>query len=208
MSTTDDCTFEVLPYVAGQPGQCNVIIRGHVSPETILDSSAVIKDQDYFVPPNVPVFTTQDAMNKMTNGFGKRSRTGAQTGIPIIANTNHKQSDVGSGANLIFVGISVGHLAGGKDSPDRCISIAVTGTMSIPLATKSATPEFKNFQYGQQVYFVRNTTNYDGCTDFMVGTPTTSKARSSTDNNIISTALGPTVTCATCSDRELQIVMH
>ncbi len=201
-----ECGFEVLPYVAGQPGQCNVIIRGHVSPETILSTTPT--DQDYFVPPNVPVFTTTAAMNKMTNGFGKRSRTGAQTGIPIIANTNHIQSDVGSSYNLIFVGISVGQLTGGPDSPDRCISIAVTGTMSIPLATKSATSGFTNFQYGDPVYFVRNTTNYDGCTGFMVGTPTKSITRTAVAaNNIISTA-GPKVTCATCSDRELQIVMH
>ena len=75
-------------------------------------------------------------------------------------------------------------------------------------ATKSATPEFKNFQYGDRVYFVRNTKDYDGCPGFMVGTPTTSNTRTgAAANNIIST-VGPTVTCATCSDRELQIVMH
>lgn len=202
--SVDDCTYEVLPYVAGQPGQCNVIIRGHVSPETILNTTPT--DQDYLVPPNVPVFTTQTAMTKMTNGFGKRSRTGAQTGIPIIANTNHIRAEVGGDANLIFVGISVGHL-GGKDSPDRCVSIAVTGTMSIPLATKSAGSNFTNFQYGQQVYFVRNTKDYDGCPGFMVGTPTKDGNRGGSATDIISTA-GPTVTCATCSDRELQIVMH
>jgi len=153
LSTTD-----VYEYVAGEPGQCNVIVRAHVSPEKVFGQKGY-GDEFYQVPPNVPVFSTEYAMTDVTNLNGKRSRSGGSEGLPIVAHVPSDELEADGKTKedkqLVFVGVSVGSTMAGKDGPanGRCISIAVSGAMTIPKA-QSKEPELSQFGFGKSIRFI------------------------------------------------------
>jgi len=203
-------TEPVWEYVAGEPGQCNIIVAAHVCPEKVYKGTNVTKfdDEHYMVPPNVPVFSTASAMASMQNGNGKRSRTGVSEGLPIVAHVDpslNKDFFVDGAENqFVCVGVSVGSTMAGKDGPanGRCISIAVSGAMTIPKA-HSTVAALKTFNFGGQVYFKANMGNY-GSTNLNIAAPTTVN---SGDKTVVM-ANGRSVTSITSTARDVRIHMH
>ena len=200
----------VWEYVAGEPGQCNIIVAAHVCPEKVYKDTGVSKydDEHYMVPPNVPVFSTTKAMESMQNGNGKRSRTGVSEGLPIVAHVDPSldKNFFGSGSDnqFVCVGVSVGSTMAGKDGPanGRCISIAVSGAMTIPKA-HSITKSLKEFSFGGQVYFKANMGKY-GSTSLHIAAPTTAD---SGDKTAVM-ANKRSVTSITSTGRDVRIHMH
>lgn len=219
----------VFEYVAGEPGQCNVIVRAHVSPEKVFGKSKTdLTNEHYMIPPNVPVFSTMEAMKNALNENGKRSRSGGSEGIPIVAHVTTDELDddgtVDTG-ELKFVGVSVGSTMAGKDGPSngRCVSIAVSGAMTIPKAEARDQPGLSNFGFGRPIRFIFGQ-NYgstrlniampvvEGTT--FVGTPadpdkaTFGPAPVLTTVPAIPSAHGRQVTAITTSPRDVRIHMH
>lgn len=202
-------TEPVWEYVAGEPGQCNIIVAAHVCPEKVYKGTTVkIDDEHYMVPPNVPVFSTKSAMASMQNGNGKRSRTGVSEGLPIVAHVDPSLTQDffvdGAENQFVCVGVSVGSTMAGKDGPanGRCISIAVSGAMTIPKA-HSTTKNLKDFAFGGPVYFNTSMGKY-GSTSLHIAAPTT-------DNSGDKTAVMAnkrSVTSITSTARDVRIHMH
>lgn len=232
-------TTDVYEYVAGEPGQCNVIVRAHVSPEKVFGQSGSYDDDKFYqVPPNVPVFSTEDAMTKETNSNGKRSRSGGSEGLPIVAHvpigdksfidpngfvTEVRDRVTATGNKLVFVGVSVGSTMAGKEGPanGRCISIAVSGAMTIPKA-QSTEPKLSQFGFGKNIRFIFGR-DY-GSTKLNIAMPvdaTSDKVRfgqtfnpdkSANDDGTLLPAIeaahGRAVTSITTSARDVRIHMH
>jgi hypothetical protein len=102
----------------GRLPQVPVICRARIDPIACFEDLRADKakavtnfDQLYNCPPNVPVFTTEEALKGMSpgggvNGNGKRGRNGGDDGlIPIVGNFFGEQDDFDTD-KLIFVGIS------------------------------------------------------------------------------------------------------
>lgn len=216
-------TTDVYEYVAGEPGQCNVIVRAHVSPEKVFGQKGYA-DEFYQVPPNVPVFSTQKAMADVTNLNGKRSRSGGSEGLPIVAHVPDAEIDQdgkttdtnNSGHELVFVGVSVGSTMAGKEGPanGRCISIAVSGAMTIPKA-QSTKDELSKFGFGKNIRFIFGR-DY-GSTKLNIAMPVLEESVNSTSGQVsvdsvavpaIEAAHGRAVTSITTSARDVRIHMH
>ncbi len=202
-------TEPVWEYVAGEPGQCNIIVAAHVCPEKVYKGTGIkFDDEHYMVPPNVPVFSTASAMASMQNGNGKRSRTGVSDGLPIVAHVDPSlnQDLFGDGVEnqLVCVGVSVGSTMAGKDGPanGRCISIAVSGAMTIPKA-HSTTKSLREFSFGGPVYFNTSMGKY-GSTSLNIAAPTTAD---SGDKTAVM-ANRRSVTSITSTARDVRIHMH
>jgi hypothetical protein len=236
----------VFEYVAGEPGQCNVIVRAHVSPEKVFNtSSGGFDDEYYMVPPNVPVFSTMAAMKDALNSNGKRSRSGGSEGIPIVAHVpdDNLESDgkvkpaptktgiLDSDKELVFVGVSVGSTMAGAKGPlnGRCVSIAVSGAMTIPKAEARDEPGLSNFGFGTKIRFIfgqnYGSTKLNIAMPVVEGTtvgPDTTHASPAVNlkrayfgevakpNEIpaIASAHGRAVTAITTSPRDVRIHMH
>ena len=231
MATTNSHlpSVDVFEYVAGEPGQCNVIVRAHVSPEKVFGKSKTdLTNEYYMIPPNVPVFSTMEAMKNALNENGKRSRSGGSEGIPIVAHvTTDELNDDGTvdTGQLKFVGVSVGSTMAGKDGPSngRCVSIAVSGAMTIPKTEARDEPGLSNFGFGRPIRFIFGQ-NY-GSTDLNIAMPV---VEGTTSGNIgpnrdkatfgpvgseitvpaIASAHGRAVTAITTSPRDVRIHMH
>lgn len=226
LSTTD-----VYEYVAGEPGQCNVIVRAHVSPEKVFGEGGSYDDDKFYqVPPNVPVFSTEYAMADVTNSNGKRSRSGGSEGLPIVAHvpsdkttlfitkngfvTQTADRKTATSHKLVFVGVSVGSTMAGKDGPanGRCISIAVSGAMTIPKA-QSKEPELNRFGFGKPIKFIFGR-DY-GSTKLNIAMPVVEESGTSDKVRVDSVAVpaieaahGRAVTSITTSARDVRIHMH
>lgn len=204
-----ETTEPVWEYVAGEPGQCNIIVAAHVCPEKVYkDTGIKFDDEHYMVPPNVPVFSTASAMASMQNGNGKRSRTGVSDGLPIVAHVDPAlNKDYFINGEFVCVGVSVGSTMAGKDGPanGRCISIAVSGAMTIPKA-HSTIAALKIFNFGGQVYFKAKMGKY-GSTNLNIAAPTNSNNNVG-DNKIAVMANGRSVTSITSTGRDVRIHMH
>lgn len=215
-------TTDVYEYVAGEPGQCNVIVRAHVSPEKVFGESGSYDDDKFYqVPPNVPVFSTEDAMTKETNSNGKRSRSGGSEGLPIVAHVPNAELKADgktktSDKQLVFVGVSVGSTMAGKEGPanGRCISIAVSGAMTIPKA-QSTKDELSKFGFGKNIRFIFGR-DY-GSTKLNIAMPVLEESVNSTSGQVsvdsvavpaIEAAHGRAVTSITTSARDVRIHMH
>lgn len=206
-----ETTEPVWEYVAGEPGQCNIIVAAHVCPEKVYKGTTVLKfdDEHYMVPPNVPVFSTVKAMASMQNGNGKRSRTGVSEGLPIVAHVDPSlNKDYFISGEFVCVGVSVGSTMAGKDGPanGRCISIAVSGAMTIPKAHSTANKTLNDFKFGGQVYFKAKMGKY-GSTNLNIAAPTNSNTDVG-DNKIAVMANGRSVTSITSTARDVRIHMH
>jgi hypothetical protein len=208
----------VFEYVAGEPGQCNVIVRAHVSPETVLGKSKTdLTNEHYMVPPNVPVFSTSEAMKNVLNANGKRSRSGGSEGIPIVAHVTNKELSADGKVNshdLVFVGVSVGSTMAGKEGPSngRCVSIAVSGAMTIPKAeaANSANENITNFSFGQELSFVFG--QKYGSTPLHIAMPCTENSGTATVAGTTSVPIigtnGRAIRAITTSPRDVRIHMH
>ena len=219
----------VFEYVAGEPGQCNVIVRAHVSPEKVFNTpGGGFGDEYYMVPPNVPVFSTMAAMKDALNSNGKRSRSGGSEGIPIVAHVpiNNLENDgkvkpaptktgiPDSDKELVFVGVSVGSTMAGAKGPlnGRCVSIAVSGAMTIPKAEARDEPGLSNFGFGTTIRFIFG--QRYGSTKLNIAMPVvedTTANKATVDGTTvpaIASAHGRAVTAITTSPRDVRIHMH
>lgn len=158
---------------SGRIPQNAILSRARIDPTAVLGDPGADSPygEEYFMcPPNVPLFTTGEALQQMQapggiNANGKRGRsTGEETMIPVIAHI--PTMDEMNGRVLIFVGIS--YNGGSRSRP--VVSVATGGQMPLP---HEETRDDAHSLVGIDCWWARSTETYGSYSKLHIAVPKT-----------------------------------
>lgn len=158
---------------SGRIPQNAILSRARIDPTAVIgdrDAANPYGEEFFMCPPNVPLFTTSQALQQMQapggiNANGKRGRsTGEETMIPVIAHIP-TMAEMGT-RSLIFVGIS--YNGGSRSRP--VVSVATGGQM--PLSHEE-TRDTAHVLVGIDCWWARSTETYGSYSKLHIAVPKT-----------------------------------